>query len=232
MTSIVYPLNKLSTWENNELRYSLRSIERYLSGFGQVFIVGEYPAWIKNVIHIPAGDPYGKLPCRNIMEKVKLACEHPEVSQKFLFMNDDHFLLKHFSAAEFPYFYSMELEKYVQLRRGQDVYAKMVRATMEHLKINDLPSLYYDIHTPILYDKDKFIEHCVNGLDWQNTKTGYVLKSIYANSTSQTGVKIADNKGDNIPKNGDLFFSTMPRVKEPIRKFLEWKFPDKSRFEK
>ena len=60
MISVVYPLGTGSKWQNNELRYSLRSLSK-ISGIGDVFIVGEKPDWVRNVIHIPCKDvPFRK----------------------------------------------------------------------------------------------------------------------------------------------------------------------------
>ena len=38
---VVYILGKGSVWKDNEIRYSLRSIEKHLTGFDRVFIVGQ-----------------------------------------------------------------------------------------------------------------------------------------------------------------------------------------------
>jgi len=37
---VVYPLSNGSHWDNNELRYSLRSLEKYALNLGRVFVVG------------------------------------------------------------------------------------------------------------------------------------------------------------------------------------------------
>ena len=50
---IVIPLGTGSRWQNNELRFALRSIEKYLTGYDKIFIIGECPSYLQNIIHIP-----------------------------------------------------------------------------------------------------------------------------------------------------------------------------------
>ena len=49
MIDVVIPLGTGSRWQDNELRYCLRSIEKNLSGVNEVVIVGEKPKWLTNV---------------------------------------------------------------------------------------------------------------------------------------------------------------------------------------
>ena len=49
---VVYILGTGSTSNDNEIRYSLRSIEKYLIGFNVVYIVGECPKFLKGIIHL------------------------------------------------------------------------------------------------------------------------------------------------------------------------------------
>ena len=45
-TDVVYPIGQGSSWKNNELRFSLRSIEKYGINVGKLFIVGELPDFL------------------------------------------------------------------------------------------------------------------------------------------------------------------------------------------
>src|SRR4051812_48140009 len=106
MTDIVIPLNNRSYQKNIELRYCLRSIEKHLSGVGNVFIVGHMPEWVTNVIYIPfEEDPRNRFRDRNIMLKVSEACKDSRVSDDFLMIHDDHFLLAGYDAGAFPYYH-------------------------------------------------------------------------------------------------------------------------------
>ncbi len=229
MTSVVYALGKGSRWANQEIKYSLRSIEKHLKGMGEVWIIGEKPEWLQNVNHIQVKDSHA-IPDTNIMLKIKTACQTPEVTDNFLFINDDHYLLADFEADKFPYFYCSTLEVYLK-RRQSDSYGRRAGNTYKLLKEINLPTKHFDIHYPILYNKKAFIETVVDKYD-MSKKDGYVLKSLYANGLNIEGTEVRDYKLQTTPPKGCQVFSTHPRVSGAIYRFLEYKFPTKSMFEK
>lgn len=74
----------------DELRYSLRTLQHVVHD--RVWIVGHLPNWVRNVGHVLADDPYKK--ARNIAEKMRAAVNHPEISDQFIYYNDDFFSLQ------------------------------------------------------------------------------------------------------------------------------------------
>lgn len=229
MIDIVYPLGKGSHYKDDELRFSLRSVEKYLSGYDKVWIIGERPEWLQNINHIPFDDDITKPPDYNIMRKISRAIEEPELTDDFLFLNDDHFLLHPFTANEFPYFYEKTLEVYLK-ERGSDTYGRRAKNTLEHLKANNLPTKHFDIHFPIIYNKSLFLQHVTNAVDWN--KNAYVIKSMYANSLLIEGVEGKDSKiGKELPSL-EKVFSTTPRYRANIQRFFREQYPKASRFEK
>jgi hypothetical protein len=178
MISIVIPLSAPLGFgsRNNdiELRYCLRSIEKHLSGYGDIFLIGHKPKWVNNVIHIPAEDEQRTWwKERNIYRKILLACEDPRVSDDFLFMNDDHYLLADFVAGEFPYYYEAFLSR-ITIR--DDQYGATARNTAALFNHNPC---HYDIHCPIVYNKEVF-KLAFEGVDWEK-KHGYCIKTVYCN---------------------------------------------------
>ncbi|MFA9220547.1 MAG: hypothetical protein ACEQSL_05110, partial [Sediminibacterium sp.] len=150
---VVYVLGIGSPWQDNELRYSLRSVQQYLKDFDRVFIVGERPAWLQNIVHVPCRD--GSQKERNIMEKILKVCA-TDVSDDFFFLNDDHFLLQETSTINFPYYYTGTLEETASTRHYMKPYTHSLRNTQSALMKNNYPQNYYDIHTPIVYSKKDF----------------------------------------------------------------------------
>ena len=169
--SIVIPLGRGSRNNDLELRYCLRSVEKYLTGYGDVFIVGEKPDWLRNVIHIPCPDfgdkTYDKE--RNIFGKIMAACADDRVSDSFLFMNDDHYLLQEYAAREFPYYYDGRLRDKLTISD----YKHTVSNTAAIVSPN---VLYADIHCPIIYEKAKFAT--IGRYNWA-VKFGYCIKTLY-----------------------------------------------------
>lgn len=179
MIDIFIPLGGGSFWDNNELRYCLRSIEKYLHNYGRIFIIGRKPDWIQNIEHLAYEDltPFKE---KNIFTKVKMACDIKEMSENFLFMNDDHFLVDHFDAPTFPYFYKCMLERSIE-RLGKGKYLRALLATYNELCIRGLPTYNFDGHIPIVYNKQN-IKHLNEQYPWDRYDTGFVLKSLYANT--------------------------------------------------
>lgn len=154
MFDVFYPLRTNgSKHENLELRYSLRALEKNVSGFDRVFISTEtLPDWLQNVVHIPVKDEINRVPDFNIQNKICLA---DGISDDFLFMNDDHFIMKPHDVATFPNYYHSTLDQYC-LRRGKDGYGRRCINTMNWLVANNLKLLHFDIHFPIRYNLTAF----------------------------------------------------------------------------
>lgn len=237
MTSIVIPLGTGSKWGDKELRYTLRSVEKHLSGYGEVFIIGECPAWLQNVIHIPATDgdkTYEKE--RNIFNKIMIACADERVTDDFLFMNDDHFLLQDYSAYKFPYYAHGFLSDYLS---RQDQYQNTLKNTLEHFGDH----LYFDIHCPIVYNKSAF--RVINELWTWPDKWGYCIKTLYclfiAGANGLKAECVPDLKiSDAFPSSkikeliaSRPWFSMNNRAREGgMLAVLQELYPNKSKFEK
>lgn len=204
MIDIICPLGTKSHWFDNELRYSLRSIEIFANGAGNVFIVGEHPAWMNSepqkqegifinnnhIIHIPTKDKFGSQ--RNIHEKIKLACLDKRVSDDFLFWNDDFFLMDFIDCENYPYHRYGILEDKISKRIANDGYRRAMENSQRFLKEHDRCTMYYDIHCPIIYNKKKYLE-LMDQVDW-SVPNGYVIKSLYANYWQVPSVFMPDLK--------------------------------------
>lgn len=230
MIDIVIPLGKGSRWQDNELRICLRTIEENLSGYNQIWIIGERPKWLQNINHIYIQDTQKQVPDKNIMLKIKAACLESQVSDSFLFMNDDHFLLTKYHAPTFPNYYDITLPEAYNLR-GPSPYGYRIKNTMESLLSRMFPVKHYDIHYPIVYQKQAFIDRVVNSVDWDGNRYGFIIKSLYANLETESE-RIHDCKSGNIPREGWKCYSTMPHLVEGVQKWLFKRFPNKSNYEK
>lgn len=213
-----------SKHDNIELRFCLRSIEKHLSGVGNIYIIGECPPWVVNVQHISAIDKPGVVNrAENIYSKIITAIKFMDLklyqttqdfinneftadawvglSDNFLFMNDDHFLIKNFRAEDFPYLHRGPV---VPHRIGNEAQERQMSETVKQFKFS--PVLDYDIHCPIVYNKQLF-RQVFEGLEWP--EYGYGLKSMYCNTIGVKGEEVEDLK-----------FSE-PAMKESIYRVLE-----------
>lgn len=179
MIDIVIPLIKHDLFDHMELKYTLRSIEKFLTGYRNVYLVGYQPEWCQNVIHIPYSD-FGTKPNINIKDKLMAACEVPAITE-FLYFNDDHILTQPFSTYNFPFFYDGLLFDRIH-KKNQTVYNKLVEKTWEILYSQPNHQnnfFYYDVHTPILIDCFAF-KDIMSQYNWSDM--GYLVKSLYANN--------------------------------------------------
>ena len=114
---ILYVVGQGSEWNNNELRYSLRSIAKNGKNIGRVFLVGYKPDFVSDeVIFIPCDDPYGQ-PHKNILHKVVFAMEHSDIDRHFLISSDDHYYVKPTDFNKLPIYYrESEIPEKVQER--------------------------------------------------------------------------------------------------------------------
>lgn len=205
----------------------------YLSGVDEVVIIGDKPVWIQNITHIPFKDnPDPRFKERNIYFKMREACK---LYDSFLMFNDDHFIHSQFDANNFPVMYGGNLRS----GWGNNTYRKSVTNTVEWLKGKGLETLNYDIHTPIVYESDKFVE-IMKELDWR-VPYSYVIKSVYGNTLKLEGEKYPDVKVSSQMQfhrlrkfiDGRPIFSIGERsIGLPMKKLLEEYYPKKSKYEK
>lgn len=183
MLDVIIPYNDRSTQKHLELKMALRSIEKHLNGIRNVFIIGHKPDFLTNVIHIPfEDDPRNRFRDRNICNKIIAACKDRRVSDDFIMVHDDHFLLEDFDAGAFPYYHCGPMVP------GQGQYA--------HTKENTISVLgecnNYDTHCPIVFNKHKFM-NTVAKVDWTKWY-GYCLKTLYCVLNGIEGEYMEDSK--------------------------------------
>jgi hypothetical protein len=234
LIDVVYIFGKGSPWQNNELRYSLRSVEKNLRYYRNVFLIGAKPDFIgPEVIEVPYKDVYANKQ-RNIMSKILRACNDSRISQEFMLFNDDYFLLEPTEAPTYPYYFDKDLK--TKSNEYSNAYKNCIDETIQALQGKD--GRHFDIHKPIIYNKLKF-KAMVAIYDW-NVRYGYIVKSMYCNHNNIQGVQMADNK-INYPYRAELIeqintgqpmFSIGDKaLNQAMKAYIMKKFPNKSSFE-
>lgn len=179
LIDVVIPLGKGSTSANNELRFCLRSIEQYLEGYRNIWIIGQKPKFLKNVNHISYEEYHPK--SNNIYDKIKRACECGEISDNFILFNDDYFLVEKVDAPTYHNYFSNEALKEVYQRPKPDPYRQMVEDTE---KVLGKAWRYADIHCPIVINKQLFLQQPYK----RNYEHGLCVKSTYLHYAAFNGV--------------------------------------------
>lgn len=154
---IIYPYIK----GDDEIIYSLRSLANL--PHDNVFIVGDRPEGIdiKKVHYIPFAQTKTKY--KNTTEIIKMMCNNLAVSDDFILMNDDFFILKEIKnpTEELNLYRGSALkvyEHYTQ-RFGNNGYSKGMLETAKLLQEMGIAyPLGYELHTPFVFNKSKFLK--------------------------------------------------------------------------
>jgi len=179
---LVYVLGTGSKWNDNEIRFSLRSVQKNLKGVRNIYVVGEYPAFLQNVIHVPAKDILdpGVNADGNMTYKLLHACSIPELSDNFLFMNDDFIIMQPMVAAEIPWMHKGDMKNRPEKFWKEQFYRYRLRRTFETLCERMQTTLQYDYHAPMLMNKNDF-RTVMAEFDWHEG-IGLTFRSIYGNA--------------------------------------------------
>ncbi len=239
MIDVVIPLGTGSEYDNFELRNCLRSIEQYLIGVKNVFIIGECPEWVQNVFYIPTYDNQNrKWKDRNIYNKLLLACNDTRISEDFLFFNDDHYLTKPVQADEFPYYYrERDMLRTIDAIKNDFPWTESLRNTRDYLVSNNCDVKMFDMHCPIIYNKEKL--KVLEAVNWYK-EYGYGIKSLYCNLNKIEGVLQKDNRLFPYHNEGSInrrikfaapFFSTSPEIPPIQIETIKKLYPVPSKYE-
>lgn len=176
---IVYPnVAKFAQWE--ELRYSLRSLEKNLTGISfRVWIVGDLPEWAhESVNHIPC-ELSGETPRIDILHKHLAVINHPDIGEEYFWMNDDIYLVNKVMYADMCL--PVAVNDLMANRRNYDsqtVWGRDNLNTLEILKDQQLTTFNYAAHIPHRYEKSK-VEFLIN--QFAMLENPIVLEQLYYN---------------------------------------------------
>jgi len=210
--------------DNEELRFSLRSVLQN-TDCGNVWIVGGKPDWyIGNYIRV---EDFGNK-FENITNCYKAISNSDQISEDFVLMNDDFYILKQTDSP--PLFYDGTLSNKIDThmsKHGMSAYARvLVRAKKELVKAGISDPLCYDVHTPMMFNKTmlSYLNH-----------TNNAPRSTYGNMYNLGGIDIKDVKIYHNTSNSDIsslsFVSTEDDSFHLIQDQLSALFPYKTALE-
>ena len=223
------------TAENEELRYSLRSLENNWP-YNRVWFAGGCPGRLNPDKHMNL-EQTGDDKWNKVRSMIRTVCENDDITEDFWLFNDDFFVLKQ-SAMQLLPTYNKDLGTYAEQtdeKVGPSEFTKRLRKAEEKLQESGKYTLNYEVHKPMLINRKKAIEV----LDEFPDTPGF--RSLYGNYWQIGGtnkpdkkIKVLDyNKMDAV-KTKWSFVSTSDDSFNygNIGKFLREKFNKPSRFEK
>jgi len=232
---IVYILGTGSVWQDNEIRYSLRSVFKNVLDLGNIFVVGEFPGWLQGVSHIPCRDDFGAK-WRNAYMKTRAACENPNISENFLLMNDDFFILEPIKAAEYPYYYSTKILLKNSLKKAR--FKTTPHLTAARLPVKRKNFLNFAVHRPVRINKKMYLEMPEPELKM----LGFSPRAYYCNYYNLPGVGYRERnlqprcREKDIEKmtkgQTDISMFSMTARSPVFQNWIKRKFPNPSAYEK
>ncbi|WP_117198973.1 hypothetical protein [Nocardiopsis sp. TNDT3] len=215
---------------SEELRYSLRALAAHVP-HDRVWIVGHMPRWVQGVRHIPRAQFSTKW--ANSTANMRAACGHPEVSDEFIYMNDDFFTMR--PVDQIPVLHRGPVAD-VAARTPHSRYRAGMLATARALHaLGVAEPLSYELHVPMVVDKARMLDALsrpqVRGIPVVHKRT------LYGNLAGIGGEQVADVKvhsaSQAAPSGDPLFISTNPGAftDGPVGRLIRAALPDPCRYE-
>jgi len=151
---------KNSVIDGEDLKYSLRSLQNV--PHGKVFVIGDKPSWLSDrcvYVSIPQRDDRPKF--ENSEENLRAACSDRRLSDNFVLMNDDFFIMKKIDFV--PTLHRGLVTNVVAEYKSKHIDAPkytndmlLQKKQLEELNIKNI--LSYELHAPMPLNKNKYLE--------------------------------------------------------------------------
>lgn len=245
---IVYMFKQSEENDSDELRYSLRSLRNI--PHDKVYVVGEKPAWLKRAVHINVAQNTvrdGDIPTKykNVANNLRTAAATDEISDDFIFMNDDFFIMKPLDSlptyhwgpmreviAHYTERYTLESD---YIHRMKELYALL--RSQGHAE-----PLSYELHVPMVLNKANLRR--MYSADFSRI---YQTRTMYGNYFQVGGERIDDVKVYLEARHNDPRYNADPEAylaaqsmlsasggsfrTGPVGTYVRAAFPDKSPYE-
>lgn len=208
---------------SEELRYSLRSLANL--PHGKVWIAGHMPEWVTGVEHIRTS----RKPGSHVDAKTNLraACEHPDVSEEFIYFNDDFFVMQPMDSL--PVMHRGPIANVVGMATA---YQRAVKKGLAILQARGIAEpLMYDLHAPMTVTKTGMLE----ALDIARADPMLQERTLFGNLQGVGGQKAHNHKVHRQDRGWSSwpFLSTNDHTFRtlPVGEFIRGRFPERSPYE-
>ncbi|NCB43568.1 MAG: hypothetical protein EOM59_13260 [Clostridia bacterium] len=233
-------------WE--ELRYALRSIEKYGIPEDKVFLLAsKLPDWVSDeVTLVKCEQIQGKRFAKSFdaVAKLKAAIAHPDIPEQFIYTYDDTVFLSRIDFA-IP---TIAVSKINLLKisnfDGSATWIEVLSNSIERLRANGLPTYNYETHLPRTLEKSKLAELFAK---FGFQKRPYLVSTLYYNYfCSEPEYELFDGQLIKADIRTDLSPEQIAEIVKykaclnyndaglniHLKNYLSEKFDQKSRFEK
>lgn len=196
MIDILYIKGKESKNYDTEMLCSLRSVQKYATDLGRIFVTGECPQFIDKSKITYTQIPDIGCPAINHWWKVYNTIKKTNISTNFVLMYDDIFFLKPVKLSRILFYQKGILG---ESKTGGEAYQKMIEQTKQYLIHKGFTINDHELHMPCIYNKKLFMKLENVFAKYKNDKYGLAVRSVYANSFKykqpfKEDVKVRDEK--------------------------------------
>lgn len=228
---VVYILKNNIEENEEELRYSVRSVEKNFP-YNRVCFYGGTPKTIIPDLMVPHIQNHPSKITR-ALQTLRVAFEDEQLTENIWLFNDDFFIMQPFT--DFSPIYNGNLLDYankISKRRGAKTkYVFRLEKSDLYLKTNGFTTLNYETHTPFLFNRKKGIFIFDNFF-----QDNCLFRCVYGNIYKIGGRDMNDPKIITIksqPNGAAPLLSTNDRSFKNglVGKFIREQFPEPSKFE-
>ena len=235
---------------NNELRYSLRSIEKFGKNVGNIYVAGYCPKWLSKKVHkVPVKQIYEKP--ANIIEKhnnmlatILYVVDNTDIGDEFLVSMDDHFYIREVDFDNYPIYAKIVAgDDNLKSRTPPNRYGKFIESTKMFLESLGLPIKFFTLHRNMHLSR-KAISECRDILDKiikekiSCEHMAFIINFMYK-KTPFKYIPIKDIKLKDVdqwwkvdPKNTEVFSTRDFEPDSCLDILISNLFPNKSKYEK
>lgn len=244
---ILYIIGQGSKWQDNELKYSLRSIEKNCTGVDRIFIGGYCPSFIdkSKVTFLSVHDDMrleGKH--KRVMDCFERVLDSCDIADDFLLSADDHFYVQPTDFDNYPFY-----RKGISLPRKYEVgkpYNNTLVSTRIVLEAAGLTINDFSWHGNTHFNKTLFLEpqfEAMRKISY-NMQLGCELSILMLNYwLARRPFEITDREDIKFPTDMTLeslkdmvqkreCISCASAAPDVLKKWLMTEFPYKSKYEK
>jgi len=164
--------------QGDEIRLSVRSVEKFFDGRAKCTIVGDKPPWyIGHYIpkrRVPKTDNLRRY--RDMLSKMQMIATHPEIDSDFIWMMDDIYFIKPFAIEQMQV---PRAERWVMSEFN--TWQQLKLASMEALTKQGFPNHDYATHMPHYVQKDNLAQ-LFGMYDLDNPANVFLWELLYGNT--------------------------------------------------
>jgi hypothetical protein len=232
---IVYPIGVGSAWNDNELRYSLRSLEKHGRNIGDVYIIGvRLPDFVTGVKFIKDNPKIMNYHAK-IAHAYYVACNY--VSDDYIIMNDDFILTEETDFSEFKNkVRNYDLKHHLHIYGSGYHYGQQIKATVKVLDKWE----HFDNHYPMKFNREKLKEIYEAHKDKIESINTVLMRSLYGNLVEEETevlpdlklkTRISKERITDLVKDRFCFSFGDNGLTNELKEWLKHNYPNKSKYE-